>query len=185
MVSRTDQSKLAAELVELVRPTMPGLTVEVDFSDRWNRGSVTFVWDGFAGLLPEERFHRLAQTIPEDFRATRMKGMVWLELVTGETVDTFLSHPRSEDSADQERSVYSQLLAVVFFDALEGDLGPAPDKACAKDFSKTVALLESRGFSVEKIRQAKLVFIRHGVYCDCQILFTARPALAETCTEQA
>lgn len=179
MAPKLGKSKLPGELVEFLRPGMPGVEVEVNFSERWKRESVTFSWAGFAGLLPEERFHRLTQVIPNDFREQHLAGFVWLELAPGETVDQFLSYPRSEDIAPREDAVYDELVQLGFFDAIDADLGPAPDKACAKDFARTIQLLEEEGFSSEKIRDAKLVFIRHGAYCDCQVLFTAQQELAE------
>jgi hypothetical protein len=155
------------------------MDVEVEFSDRWNRECVAFRWEGFADLLPEERFHRLMQLIPDDFREANLGGYVWLELAGDESIDTFLSFPRSEDVAPREEAVYRALLQLGYFDAMEVVLGPAPDKSCAKDFTQTLKFLGDEGMDAEQVRDAKLVFIRHGAFCDCQVLFAAQPALAE------
>jgi hypothetical protein len=40
-------------------------------------------------------------------------------------------------------------------------------------------VLSKRKCSADKIRDTKLVFIRHGVYCDCQVIPAAQPALAK------
>ena len=171
--------RLAADLTRLLAGGFPGIVVEVIQSERWDRPCVTFRWAGFAGLLPEERFHRLMGAIPEGFRTERLGGLVWLELAPRETVDAFLNLPRSEDVVDAEASVYTDLLQVGFFESLAKSLGPSPKMNCPGDFSVSAALLADRRRSVGQIRDAKLVFIRHGAYCDCQVLESVGPALAE------
>ena len=83
--------KLQADLEAAVRGAFDGMTVSVAFSERWKRMSVHFVWDGFAGLLPEERFQRLASTIDEEFRESRLAGFVWLETTPSESMMKFAS----------------------------------------------------------------------------------------------
>ena len=179
MTSRQDDKRVEAELAAMLGPRFPGMTVTVAHSERWNRKSVTFRWSGFAGLLPEERFHRLVSVLSEDFIETCMKGFVWLELAPGETVDAFLALPRSEDIAGREPSIYGELLKVGFFDSLRSALGKTPEKSCLGDFSKTQVLLSATVHTTDAIRTAKLLLIRHGAYCDCQTLLTAEPSLAQ------
>ena len=124
-------------------------------------------------------FQRLATVIPEGFRQDRLGGLVWLELAPGETIDALLELPRSEDIAEREGAIYAGLLTVEFFDALSKALGAATAKNCPGDFSTSATILARRRYSAEQIRDAKLAFIRHGAYCDCQALLTARTALAE------
>lgn len=179
MGSPGKDQKLAADLANMLAPAFEGIAIEVMRSKRWDRDCVIFRWSGFARLLPEERFHRLVQAIPEDFRKARLARLVWLELAPKESVDAYLKLPRSEDVADRETSIYARLAKARFFEALGKSLGPAPDKNCPGDLSKTAAVLRKKKWTAPRIRDAKLVFIRHGVFCDCQVLQTAQPTLVK------
>ena len=179
MATEKQDRKLEMDLVALLARSFPGMTVEASHSERWDRMCLTFRWAGFAGLLPEERFQRLVTVIPESFREKRLSGCVWLELAQNETIDQFLKMPRSEDVADREQAIFADLQERGFFDALRQALKPTPTKACKGDFSGTGGAL-SKGRSADKIMQdAKLLFIRHGAYCDCQVLAEVEPALSK------
>lgn len=153
------------------------MEIQVAHSDRWGRMCVTFRWAGFSGLLPEERFHRLTRAIPEDYRQSRLAGFVWLELAPDEAIDAYLKLPRSEDIADEEPRIYGVLVAAEFFAVLRNRMGSRPKDTCQGGFSNARAVLTDRGVSEREIRLAKLLFIRHGVYCDCQVLQTIEPTL--------
>ncbi len=185
MGTRSDIQKLESDLTTILAPRFDGITVEIGDDKRWDRPRMVFCWSGFADLLPEERFHRLVQAIPEDFRVSRLEGLIWLELAPGETVDEFLALPRSEDVADRAQDVTADLNNAGFFAALSAELGRAPEKECAGGFSTSQKVLSAKEFSDAKIRDAKLLFIRHGAYCDCQVIQTVRPALAELQTNVA
>lgn len=179
MATEKQDRKLEMDLVALLARSFPGMTVEARHSKRWDRMCLTFRWAGFAGLLPEERFRRLLGVISESFREERLSGCVWLELAQGETIDQFLKMPRSEDIADREQAIFAELQDRGFFDALRRALKPTPTKACQGDFSSTGSAL-SKGRSTDKVTQdAKLLFIRHGAYCDCQVLAEVEPALSK------
>ncbi len=179
MTVRTRGETLETKLVAMLADLFPGLTVEVGRSKRWNRMCASFRWSGFTGLLPEERFQRLAKAIPEGFRESQMKGFVWLELAPDETLESFLELPRSEDVTDREPALYAELVRADFFESLDEAMGVSPGESCRGDLSQADEILSAEHFSKDKIRDAKLVFIRHGVFCDCQIMETAQPALAE------
>ena len=168
---------LAEELTVLLAPSFVDITVSAGMSERWDRPCVLFRWSGFADMLPEERFHRLVQAIPAEFRQSRLAGFIWLELAPGETVPAFLKLPRSEDVADQEEAIFDRLVDAKFFDRLAASLGKRPTVRCQGDFSETDKVLSHAGPS--HTRDAKLLFIRHGVYCDCQVLQTVQPELAK------
>ncbi|MCH9003477.1 MAG: hypothetical protein IIC02_12975 [Planctomycetes bacterium] len=179
MATEKQDRKLEMDLVALLARSFPGMTVEARHSKRWDRMCLTFRWSGFAGLLPEERFQRLLGVISESFRDERLSGCVWLELAQGETIDQFLKMPRSEDVADREQAIFADLQERGFFDALRQAMKPTPTKACKGDFSRTGGAL-SKGRSADKVTQdAKLLFIRHGAYCDCQVLGEVEPALSK------
>ncbi len=155
------------------------LDVTIEKHPRWDRMSVTFVWDGFADLLPEERFQRLAAVLPEEFRAEQLSGFVWLELAPGESVEAFLKLPRSEDVEPREAQVYAGLTRAGFFEELSKSLGRSPKKKCPGDFSTTLEILRAKKYSASKLQDARLLFIRFGAYCDCQALESVAPELAE------
>jgi len=175
-IQQADKS-LAADLAKMLADSLPGISVEVAHSDRWDRMCATFTWKGFAGLLTEERFQRLTSALSEDFRTKRMAGFVWLELTPGEKLDDALKSPRSEDVADSEGRIFCGLEGANFFEALNDALGGDPLKNCPGDFSKTASVLKKKKFSAKKIIDAKLVFIGRGAYCDCQAITTIREQL--------
>jgi hypothetical protein len=169
---------LTRELSAMLAGPFPDIAVEIAHVTRWGRPSVSFQSDGFRGLLPEERFHRLTLHIPEKFRTSRLAGFVWLELVPGETIDQMLKLPRSEDVKPRERAVYHALCDVKYFDALQTALGRSPEKRCHGDFAASLRVLAAARLSAGKIADARLVFIRHGAYCDCQVLKSVKASLA-------
>lgn len=170
---------LETKLSALLKDKFPGMEVSVRHAPRWDRMCATFRWPGFEGLLPEERFHRLTTVIPEDFRSSQMQGLIWLELAPNEAVDDFLKQPRSEDIATRASKVYSGLMKVEFFSALEKALGRSPEKKCSGDFSAVVRILAGKNYPPAKVSYVKLLFITHGAYCDCQIVQTVQAQLAE------
>ena len=179
MTVNPKHNDLANELADMLAEALPGVAVDVGHSDRWDRMCVTFLWAGFADLLPEERFQRLSQVIPEAFRNERLGGFVWLELAPDETIDDFLKLPRSEEIADREATVFAGLVEVDFFKSLAKSLGSSPQTNCVGDFSKTAELLSAKTYSAAKISDAKLLAIRLGAYCDCQVLSSVKSALKE------
>ena len=178
-MAQSRDKKIETELELLLAKHLPGIEVVVERSKRWRRRCVTFRWSGFAGLLPEERFERLTRLIPAAYRDAKLAGLVWLELAPNEEIDGFLKLPRSEDVADREPDIHTKLVAVGFFDALARALGASPKQACTCDFSRVEAVLSAKKFSSDEITRAKLVFIRHGAYCDCQVLLAVRAELAK------
>ena len=179
MGNMKDKQAIAGELAQLLTKSFPGIAVQMEHSPRWNRDCVTFQWEGFAGLLPEERFHRLTKSIPDGFREEKLAGLVWLELAPGETVEEFLRLPRSEDIARKERTIYAGLHNADFFGVLNQVLGAAPDKKCAGGFTETERVLSTLKLGPHGTQDAKLIFIRHHAFCDCQVLLTAQQALAD------
>ena len=114
-----------------------------------------------------------------------MAGLIWLELAPDETIDDFLALPRSEDVADREGDIYAALTQLSFFTLLAESLGTAPEKSCTGDFTKSQAILTRKRATADTVTDAKLAFIRHGVYCDCQVLRSAQPTMAKLCVGAA
>ncbi len=183
MPTLTRNKKLEAELLAMLMAEFPGVSVSVQHSERWNSMCVTFRWEGFAGLLPEERFYRLMQVLPETLCQTKLQGHVWLELAPGESIEAFLKQPRSEDIADRADAIHAGLAEVGFFDKLREAMGSSPEAACQRSFSIAEHVLAGCGYAGAKIREAKLLFIRHSAYCDCQVPAAVECGMSETHSE--
>lgn len=176
---------LQRDLTVILTAKFSAIEIEVAHSAKWNRPCVTFTSPDFADLLPEERFHRLVAVIPTGFREEKMAGFVWVELAPGEILEGFLKLPRSEDIADREAEIYGGLAKAKLFDSLADSMGASPDKRCAGDFREMIRILSASRFSAPKVRDAKLLMIRHRAFCDCQILLTAKAELAELFADAA
>jgi hypothetical protein len=167
-------AELQAKLTELLTPKFPGITVEVGHSARWDRTALTFRWAGFDDLLPEERFHRLFHSVPEGFYEERLRGCVWCELGSRESVEDFLKLPRSANVQEREPHVIQRLIQMGFFEALAEELGETPMVVCTGDFSTVRRILGVKEFAPSALRDALLVLMRNGAYCDCEALFNAQ-----------
>ncbi len=179
MKAKMGASQLQKELTAMLRGKFDGMSVVVEHSARWKRMCVRFIWPGFAGLLPEERFHRLASSIPEDFRESRLKGFVWIEATPDESIGDVLAMPRSEDVVDCEAEIYERLEKIDFFSALKGCMEPEPQRSCTGGFSQTQSVLSNKKAGEAQARDAKLLFILHGAYCDCQVVQAVHAELAK------
>jgi len=179
MATSKQHALIRDRLLQLLAPAMPGIQVQVGTSRKWRRTRLTFRHASFADLLPEQRFRRILQRIPNDFYEQYLRGAVWFELAPGETEEDALRAPRSEDVADQEPRIARALLKAGFFDALEEAMGPDPLDSGSADFQVSRKLLEERGVTGDDQRDACLVFIRQGAYCDYEVLQVAGPALIE------
>lgn len=177
MPPEKSSASLQSELTQLLSGKFPGIDVEVSHAAKWNRPCVTFRCPLFERLLPEERYHRLVGVIPAEFRDDRLAGFVWVELVAGESLEDYLKLPRSEDVAGREKQIFKELAKVKLFASLAESMGASPDKTCSGDFRAMDRLLSARRFSKSKLRDAKLLMIRHHAFCDCQVLLTAQPEL--------
>ncbi len=177
MPGKVNHCALQKELTKLLSPSFPGMEIEVVHSERWDRTCLTFRWEGFAGTLPEERFRRLLIVLPPEFRDKKLRGVVWLELGPDETIDEYLSLPRSEDVADREQAIAQKLLKADFFGGLEKRLAPLSVEQCMADLSISRGLLAELGWSDQDRQDACLLLIRHGAYSDCDVLLEAKPSI--------
>ncbi|MCP4592709.1 MAG: DUF2695 domain-containing protein [bacterium] len=182
MAKQNTHAKLQQRLAGMLAKQFPGITVEVGRSERWKRTALTFCWAGFDDLLPEERFHRLFHSIGEEFYEEHLRGCVWFELGSSESVDDFLKLPRSEDIHDREASVIEQLNQAGFFSTLAEELGAEPTATCGGDFSGVRRVLTTKDLSADILRDALLVLMRNGAFCDCEALFNAQLVQLRTST---
>jgi hypothetical protein len=158
-----------------VAKACPGVRVEADHSRRWDRLCLTFRWDGFAGLLPEERFRLVAGQVPPAFYDEHCRGAVWLELTDGEAIDDYLALPRSEDIDPRLADVWAGLRALNFFAALEDELVRITFDQCPDDLSISKRVLAAKHAGPELAQDAVLAFMRHEAYSDWEVLRKVRP----------
>ncbi|HUU85476.1 MAG TPA: hypothetical protein VM243_18410 [Phycisphaerae bacterium] len=179
MASTKQHQSIRKKLLEILGPGLPGIEIDVSDSPRWKRMCLTFRHPSFAGLLPEQRFRQLLAAIGEEFYEKSLRGAVWIELAPGETVDDILAAPRSEDLAKQEPTIARGLLDNGFFEDLKDAMGESPIETCRGDFAVSRKVLTAREIIGDEQRDACLVFIRQGAFCDCEVLLAARAALAQ------
>jgi len=161
---------IESELRAMLGAAFDGMTIEAGHSPRWRRMQLVLRWEGFAGLLPEERFRKIMQVIPADYYEQTLRGAVFFELTADESIEQFMGLPRSDDVVDDEPRVIRMLDTVGFFNALRASLGSAPAEACGGDLSAARRLLRARGVPAADVVTACLTFIRHGAFCDCEAL---------------
>ena len=178
MAKNLNEKQVARELREILEPVLPGIEVDLSYSDRWKRPQLTFCHPVFSVLLPEQRYHTLRQLIPPAFHDQYLAGVVWFELAPGETQEDLLKAPRSEDLAAAEPKLAKELLAKGFFEQLAERLGDDPDESCSGEFAVTRQVLAELGFNDNQQRDVCLVLIRNGGYCDCQVLSEVQTALS-------
>ncbi len=153
-----------------VADQLPGVTIEVSFAKRWQRQMVVARWEGFAGLLAEQRFRRLVACIPAQVFERDLAGMVWFELTPDESVDDYMKMPRSADVANRRSELIAAMKKSGLVARLEEQLGDEPEDACGGAFELTRAVLKDAGLTPKKIESACLCLIGLGAYCDCQAL---------------
>lgn len=177
MLATATNADLRVDLLELLAKTCPEIDVTLAHSERWHRSCIEFRWDGFAGLLPEERFRRIMGALPDHFYEQRMRGYVCLELAPGEDLEAFLALPRSADIVQDEPRIARRLFKANFFGQLATLLGESPMDACPGSLQGCRQLLRSLRFSATQVERACLVLIRHRSFCDCEVLMRARQEL--------
>ncbi|RJP34313.1 MAG: hypothetical protein C4547_11090 [Phycisphaerales bacterium] len=161
-----------------IAPHLPGATVEVSFSQRWQRPMVVVRWEGFETLLAEQRFRRLLACIPADVFERNLAGLIWFELAAGESIDDYVNMPRSDDVAERREELVALMRDRALLAGLQASLGDDPLDGCGGGFDLTRAVLKDAGVPQPDIEAACLCLIGLGAYCDCQVILgEAREAL--------
>ncbi|MCB9850756.1 MAG: hypothetical protein H6817_08630 [Phycisphaerales bacterium] len=177
MAKAKSHETLARDLGGYVTKAHPDMQVEVAESPRWKRTCFTFTWDGFAGLLPEERFHIVTRCVPADYIEKHCRGVVWLELADGERIEDYLALPRSEDIAEKAGKIGKRLGEMAFFAALEDELVRIAADQCPDNLSISKRVLAAKKAKDAEIREAILLFLHHRAYTDWEVLRQVRPAV--------
>ena len=175
----TDYAAVRQELHVALEPYFPGIEIDVDYSERWQRTCLTFRHERFANWLTEQRFRNLVRCIPPKLFEGTLRGAVWFELAPGESVQDALDSKRSDDVADIEAEVFEKLKAGNFFGRLARAIARMPDDDCNWTFDRTRQVLDKMRVRGQAQDDVCLVFIRHGAHCDMEVLLEANHSLAE------
>jgi hypothetical protein len=175
MSSQKDHGHIEQELHKFLDPHCPGIKITVALSPRWKRLCLEFRWNGFANLLPEERFRLMAKHVPPEFVARNCADAVWVELTPAESIEEYLKLPRSEDVADRAAAILKSLSDSDFFAALEDELVRVPPADCPDDFTFSRRVLSAKSATPAEVRDACLVFMHHRAYNDWEVLREVRP----------
>lgn len=160
-------------LRELLAAAMPGAGIEVQPPSRWKRPVVVICWDGFSGLLAEQRFRRVMQHIPTETLERDLHGLIWFELTPAEEIDDYLKMPRSEDVADRAVEIIKQAAGQRVFKKLKKALGDDPPKACGGDFALLMKAARTARLATKAAQELCLALIQKGAYCDCEAIESA------------
>jgi len=187
MSSRKHHRAIEQTLRDLLGPSFAGIEIGVSHSKRWNRPMVVARWEGFDGLMAEQRFERIMRVIPAEVYEQKLTGLIWFEITHGETIDDYLKMPRSEDIASKEDTLIAVLNDKAVFQQLADALSDAPGEqksasrctlpGCDGNFTVTRRILKQCGISPKRVERVCLLLIRHGAYCDCRVLTVARESV--------
>jgi len=185
MIANNEYGALQARLQAILSETFQQVTVQIGDDLFYHGTNLVVTTPDFAGLLPEQRFHHLVRAIPASLYEDHLRGgVVWFELAPGETPREYMRMPRSEDIADRSEAIFKRLVAARFFHRLTDRLLAAPDAASSRDFVLCREILQDAGFRPDEIIQACLFFIRHGGYCDVQVISDVVDELAGSHVEE-
>lgn len=171
MIAKNDYGALQARLQAILSETFENVQVQIGDDIHYRGTNLVVITPDFAGLLPEQRFHHLVRAIPSQVYDDHLRdGVVWFELAPGEAPRDYMSMPRSDDISAQADAIARRLFSIRFFHQIKDRLQKKPQSASTRDFTVSRAIMEEAGFSREEITTACLFFIRHGGFCDAQVL---------------
>jgi len=179
MIPAQDYDRIAAELQALLRPRFADVTVQIGNNLHYRGVNIVITSAAFRDWLPEQRFHHVVRAIPAAFYDEHLRGAgVWFELAPGETGRDLMRMPRSEDVAAEEPKILGRLRKERFFKKLRAAAAGEPGGPSIDGLTLCRRLLAEAGWAPEEITRACLVFIRHGGFCDAQVLADVLPLLS-------
>jgi hypothetical protein len=178
MIPPAQHEALAEQVQSALAPRIPDVAVRIGPDIHYDGLNVVITAPAFQGLLPEQRFHHVARNLPADLYEQLRGRVVWFELAPGESAQSVMKMPRSEDIAAGESDILKRLTAERFFKKLEKSILTARKGASQWDFVEAKRLLADAGWSPDDVTRACLFFIRHGGVCDAHILTHVMEQLA-------
>ncbi len=171
MIAQKDYQSVQRELEGHLRKRLNRVSVRIGEGIHYRGVNVVVTWSGFAGLLPEQRFHHVVRAIPGEYYDRHLReGIVWFELAPGESAEAYMRMPRSEDVAAEEGRIAERLRQMGFWEEFLAAAGLRPHEASADGFVESGRILREAGEDEEAVRKACLFFIRQGAYCDAHLL---------------
>ncbi|MBN2560535.1 MAG: hypothetical protein JXQ75_06360 [Phycisphaerae bacterium] len=180
MLRKGDYRKIQVQLQAFLAERFGDVTVQIGDDIHYHGTNIVITSPAFEGLLPEQRFHHVVRAIPPDFYEQHLRGAgVWFELAPGETGQDLMKMPRSEDIAEQEADILEELRKIEFFKEIGAELAASPQDASIDDFPVSRRVMTRAGLGERDIRRACLFLIRHGGFCDAQVLADIVPRFAQ------
>lgn len=178
MIEKKDYAAVQRRLQEHLRRRFEDAVVQIGDDIHYKGTNVVVTSRAFEGLLPEQRFHHVVRAIPRDLYQTHLRtGVVWFELVPGQSSIDLMKMPRAEDVACKESDIRRRLEEADFASRFRALFDADPQRASITHFDATRRILAEAGWPDVEINRACLFMILQGAYCDAHVLNDVLPKL--------
>jgi hypothetical protein len=179
MIQKQDVDSVRRRLQDCLELRFEDVDVQIGEGIHYKGMNVVVTSRAFEGLLAEQRFHHLVRAIPQAFYEQYFQGgIVWFELVPGETGLDRMKMARAVDVAGQEADIRRRLTDVGFVAAFRERFAADPQQASVTRFDATHEVLIAAGLDADEIERCCLFMILQGAYCDAHVLTDVLPKLA-------
>ncbi len=179
MIQKKDIDGVRRRLQEFLEARFEDAAVQIGEGIHYKGMNVVATSRAFEGLLAEQRFHHLVRAIPQDFYEQYLQGgIVWFELVPGESGLDVMKMPRAADVAPQEADIRRRLAEIEFVAAFREKFAAEPQRASVTRFDAVREVLGAAGLDADEITRCCLFMILQGAYCDARVLADVLPKLA-------
>lgn len=171
--------QIVSDLKRFLAKSYPQIQIEAKaWPDDPSRIALYFREEKFAVLYPQQRYHYLIHSIPEDYFKAHLQNTVWFELAPAERPED-LVYPDEK----LMKSIASDVLVAVeragAIAALDDLMAPESDthapEPCHGDFRLLKKVLVEKGFGkrgeIDEISDICHVMMSRGGYCDCEVLY--------------
>lgn len=167
--------KLKSELLRFTKKAYPKIKIDVKpYKKDLSKIAVYFTDPNFSNLYPIQRYHYLAQLIPQDFFEEYLLNTVWFGLAPGEEPED-LGYPTQALISKISPYVMDAIVRSGAVEALDDLFCPTDSghsrATCYGDFRHFRKILISKGFKEEELFDIFHVLMAKGGYCDCEILY--------------
>jgi hypothetical protein len=178
MIQKKDIDSVRRRLQEFLESRFEDVAVQIGEGIHYKGMNVVVTSRAFESLLAEQRFHHLVRAIPKEFYEQHLQGgIVWFELVPGESGLERMKMPRAADVAPQEADIRRRLTEVGFATGFREKFAADPQRASVTRFDATCEVLGAAGFDEDEITRCCLFMILQGAYCDAHVLTDVLPKL--------
>jgi hypothetical protein len=171
--------QIEKDLKAFLSDSYPNISVKVvPWAEDETRLALYFCEEEFALLYPQQRYHYLIHSIPEEYCEAHLQNTVWFELAPGEKPEDlyYLDEELMESIAPNVLMAVERSGSIAALDDLlcPSSQGVKPEE-CHGDFRHFKKVLLEKGFKEEgefnEISDICHVMMSKGGYCDCEVLF--------------